>query len=121
MNTKQQHQLDECIDLLRSGRLTEQDLCQAFAAACTANNGRGTQNLLYLQAHSTGVASEVIGMSMVEDGQIKDGPDNVEDWPYQTVLEAINDDWRIIKFPEMAVLLQEDKTYGLGCEFVLGE
>jgi hypothetical protein len=29
------------------------------------------------------------------------------------------DGWRIIKFPEMALLLDEKRTYGFGWEFVL--
>ena len=33
--------------------------------------------------------------------------------------DAINDDWRVVKFPEMALIRQEDKTFGIGCEFVL--
>ncbi len=31
----------------------------------------------------------------------------------------MDDGWRVIKFPEMALLLQEDQTIGLGCEFIL--
>ena len=117
MNADQQHQLDECIKLLRSGTLTEEGLRRTFGEACAAGNGQ--QKLLYLQARTTRVDSEVMGMSIVEDGQFKEGPDGPEDWPYKTVLEAINDGWRVIKFPELALLLEEDKTFGLGCEFVL--
>jgi hypothetical protein len=29
------------------------------------------------------------------------------------------DGWRVVKFPELALLLQEDKTFGFGCEFIL--
>ena len=43
----------------------------------------------------------------------------MDEWPYNSVLEAMNDGWRVIKFPEMALMLQEDKTFGLGCEFIL--
>ena len=56
-------------------------------------------------------------MSLMQDGEISEpAPDN---WPYETVLDAIRDGWRIIKFPEMALLLDESRTYGLGCEFIL--
>lgn len=39
--------------------------------------------------------------------------------PYENVLEAVRDGWRIIKFPELALLVDERRTIGLGCEFVL--
>ena len=29
------------------------------------------------------------------------------------------DGWRIVKFPELAILLDDRRTYGLGCEFIL--
>ena len=41
------------------------------------------------------------------------------DWPYKTVLDAVRDGWRIIKFPELALMLDEKRSYGLGCDFVL--
>ena len=75
------------------------------------------QRLLYLNTGNTGVDSQVLGMSLVENGQILEGPDDVDEWPYNSVLEAMDDGWRVIKFPEMALMLQEDKTFGLGCEF----
>ena len=46
-------------------------------------------------------------------------PRDPEEWPYKTVLEAVNDGWRIIKFPEMALLVDESRSYGLACEFIL--
>ena len=35
------------------------------------------------------------------------------------MLEAVSDGWRIIKFPEMALLLDESRSFGLACEFIL--
>ena len=60
------------------------------------------QRLLYLNTGNTGVDSQVLGMALVENGQILEGPDDVDEWPYNTVLEAMDDGWRVIKFPEMA-------------------
>ena len=40
-------------------------------------------------------------------------------WRYETVIDAINDGWRVISFPNMALSLDENRTYGLGFEFVL--
>ena len=48
-----------------------------------------------------------------------DGPADPEEWPYRTVVEAIRDGWRVIQFPNLALLLDEKRSYGLGCEFIL--
>ena len=36
-----------------------------------------------------------------------------------TVIDAIRDGWRVISFPNMALSLDENRTYGLGFEFIL--
>jgi hypothetical protein len=77
------------------------------------------QDLLYLQAGSTSVASRVHGMSMVVGGKIVEPPTDPKDWPYQSVLDAIRDGWRVVSFPNLALMMDESKTYGLGCEFIL--
>ena len=56
------------------------------------------QKLLYLQTDSSSVDSDVIGMSTVENGEIKLPPEDPKDWPYTNVLEAIQDGWRVVKF-----------------------
>ena len=115
-------QIQEWLDKLRAGTLVEADLQQALDRL---NNGTSDgdspkrQRLLYLNTGNTGVDSQVLGMALVENGQILEGPDDVNEWPYNSVLEAMDDGWRVIKFPEMALLLQEDKTFSLGCEFIL--
>ena len=114
-------QIQEWLDKLRAGTLVEEDLQQALDRlnGTSDDDSRKQQRLLYLNTSSTGVDSPVLGMALAESGQILEGPDDVDAWPYNSVLEAMNDGWRVIKFPEMALLLQEDKTYGLGCEFIL--
>jgi len=77
------------------------------------------QDLLYLQTASTSVASRVQGMSMVIGGTVVEPPSDPNEWPYKTVLEAIRDGWRIVSFPNLALMMDEKKTYGLGCEFIL--
>ncbi len=42
-----------------------------------------------------------------------------DDWPYEKVVDALRDGWRIISFPDMALSLDENRTYGLGFEFIL--
>lgn len=109
-------QLQKCLENFRADTLTEQDLQQVLANITAAK----PQRLLYLQAANTSVTSTVEGMSIVDGDGVHNGPDNPEDWPYQTVHEAMLDGWRIVKFPEMTLMLVgENETYGLGCEFVL--
>ena len=109
-------QLHQCLDKFRAGELSEQDLLQALESA----NSQTPQRLLYLQAESTLVTSRISGMSIVDADGVHDGPDHPDDWPYQTVHEAMLDGWRIVKFPEMALMMAgEETTYGLGCEFIL--
>ena len=114
-------QIQDWLDKLRAGTLVETDLQQALD--CLDNtpddDSPQRQQLLYLNTGNTGVDSQVLGMALVENGEILEGPDDVDEWPYNSVLEAMDDGWRVIKFPEMALRLQEDKTFGLGCEFIL--
>ena len=114
-------QIQEWLDKLRAGTLVEADLQQALDRldGASDDNSPKQQRLLYLNTGNTGVDSPVLGMALVENGEILEGPDDVDEWPYNSVLEAMSDGWRVIKFPEMALLLQEDKTFGLGCEFIL--
>ena len=74
------------------------------------------QDLLYIQTSSTALTSNIHGMSLLEDGEIIE-----PELPflYNTPLDAIRDGWRVIQFPIAALMLDESKTYGLGCEFIL--
>ena len=110
-------QAQRCLDELRRGGLREESLRRIDELADGIAGGR--QDLLYLQAEQTAVTSRVIGMSMFVGGAFSDGPEDPDDWPYQTVGEALADGWRIVKFPELAILLDDRRTYGLGCEFIL--
>lgn len=110
-------QLERCVADQRAGALAEAPLVAALAAARALAARR--QDLLYLQARSTSVDSPVVGMAMVRDGAVVTDLPGPEDWPYKTVLAAIRDGWRVIAFPNQALMLDESRTYGLGCEFVL--
>jgi hypothetical protein len=110
-------QLRACLIKFREGTLQEENLQGLLDSL--ENGAAPSQQLLYLQASGSSVHSPVIGMSAIQD---EDGNDSLNDphqWPYQTVLDAIRDGWRVIKFPEMALMLHETHTYGLGCEFIL--
>ena len=131
-NQSIRRQVEHCIGQLRRGSLTEDDLQvildEADMEAILDEVNEPVeglrapafrQDLLYLQTRSTAIDYPVLGMKILEDGKLSDGPRDPEEWPYKTVLEAVRDGWRIIKFPEMAVLLDESRSYGLACEFIL--
>ena len=115
MDAQNQQQIEACVAALNRGDLTEACLRQAFAAAASPPR----QDLLYLQSSTVGIDCQVIGMRLLLDGVLDDGPEDPQDWPYQSVLAAIQDGWRIISFPNLALLMDESKTYGLGHEFIL--
>ncbi len=113
-------QLERCLEKFRKGELRQEDLQQALEAVRNHDKTPAPQRLLYLQAASTAITSQVCGMSLFDAEGQHDGPDNPDDWPYQTVLEAMLDGWRIVKFPETALIMAgEEEAYGLGCEFIL--
>ena len=115
-------QVERCIEELRRGELTEEGLQGVLDSIDRRRGRRGRkrrQDLLYLQTRSTSIDYPVLGMKILENGVLWDGPRDPEEWPYKTVLEAVNAGWRIIKFPEVAVLLDESRSYGLACEFIL--
>jgi len=115
MDTPIDSDMEPIIERFRQGQLTEADLRRALAAR------PGTprrQDLLYIECSSTALNSGILGMNLVCNGEII-SPANRGEWAYANVLDAIRDGWRIIKFPEMALMMVEDRNMGLGCEFVL--
>ena len=56
---------------------------------------------------------------MVCAGEEVEIPREPAEWPYQTVMDALRDGWRIISFPNLALMMDESRTVGLGCEFIL--
>ena len=115
-------QLTRWLDQLRKGMLTEQDLQEALDDLKRRGNGApAPQKLLYLQTHSTAVDSPVNGMSIVEGGEVRLPPEDHEDWPYHTVLDALQDGWRVVKFPELSLLYDhpDEVDRWMGCEFIL--
>ena len=109
-------QLEACIEALQKGTLTTERLRQVIEAL--RRGGAGRQDLLYLQASQTSVASQVIGFSLVEGGEVVEQHPG-DPWPYETVLDAMRDGWRIVQFPNLALVPDENRPTGLGCEFIL--
>ena len=64
--------LEECVEQLKRGELTEQQLRDL--GKVLGGNGSRRQSLLYLQTATTAVTSDVIGMLQVADGEVSDGP-----------------------------------------------
>ena len=112
-------QLERCLERFRAGELSERDLHEALETA-DAQLAASTPRLLYLQAGTASITSRVCGMSLFDaDGQ-HDSVDETGAWVYETVSDALRDGWRIVKFPELALMVAgEEEAYGLGCEFIL--
>ena len=119
MTDLQQDGIEALVDQLQGGRLTEGSLRRGVADIVESNN-QGVQDLLYLQAASSTPAAQVVGMMWLEGGQVKELPPDADDWPYQTVVEAIRDGWCVISFPDMSLLtMSDDEFHGLGFQFIL--
>ena len=119
MTETQQEITESLVTNLRNGTLTEAQLRQKIAAIATETDKR-RQDILYLQVGTTSPASQVIGMTYIEAGVLKEASSNPDEWQYQTALDAVQDGWRIISFPNMALLaMSDEEAYGLGFEFIL--
>ena len=104
-----------CRRKFESGELQEKDFDDLLMHA----EGEGQQSLLYIYARSNNPRSEAIGISILEEGKDPEGVDEEGDFLYGSPFEAMQDGWRIVKFPEMTLAMQDQNTYGLGYEFIL--
>ena len=115
--------VEACLTKFGEGTLVEEDLKAMAQLAgrlgAQATAGRGRQSLLYMQATTVHPYSGVIGMSIYEEGKDPEGVDAEGKFLYPTVRAALDDGWRIIKFPETALMMDDQNTYGLGYEFIL--
>ena len=119
MTETQQQITESLVAELRSGTLVEARLRQGITDIA-AETDKKRQDILYLQAGNTSPASQVVGMTCIEGGVLKEESPDPNAWPYQTVLDAVQDSWRIISFPNMALLtVAEEEFHGLGFEFIL--
>ncbi len=119
MTETQQEITESLVTNLRNGTLTEAQLRQKITAIATETDKK-RQDILYLQVGTTSPASQVVGMTYIEAGVLKEASSNPDEWQYQTALDAVQDGWRIISFPNMALLaMSDEEAYGLGFEFIL--
>lgn len=104
---------------LQNGGLREADL-DALRAALQERRGVTRQRLLYLHAVTPSVRSQVTGMALHEPvrGSITQiTPD--QEWPYNTVHDAILDGWQVIQFPNQLAPFDDREIDVLGYEFIL--
>ena len=119
MTGTQQQITESLITDLQNGTLTAARLRQKIAAITTETDKK-RQDILYLQVGATSPASQVVGMTYIEAGVLKEVSSDANEWQYQTVLDAVQNGWRIISFPNMALLaMSDEEAYGLGFEFIL--
>jgi len=111
-------QLEIMLEKFKEGHLAETDIESALLLADDTEVSP-RQSLLYLQVPTTHPYAAVIGISIFEEGIDMDGLDKNGDFLYTSIKNALDDGWRIIKFPEMSLAMNEQDTYGLGYEFVL--
>ena len=119
MTEKQREITDKLTAELTAGTLTVEQLRRGIDDLLS-QDGENRQDILYLQCSNSSVDGKVIGMMLIEDGQFSEGPPDPKDWPYPTALSAVRDGWRIISFPNMALLaVSPSDPHGLGFEFIL--
>ncbi len=105
----------ECLARFRAGTLTVADL----EAVCDSAGRTRRQSVLYLQAPSSHPYSRIIGISIFEEGKDSEGVDEKGAFLYRTIKEALDDGWRIVRFPDISQGMDDQNNYGLGYEFIL--
>ena len=119
LTNRQEKELNELEGELAAGTLTAVRMREAVGRIASVH-GPGTQDLLYLQTARSSPASQVVGMLLVADGVLSEGALDADEWPYQTVVEAMREGWRVVSFPNMALMaLNHDDAHGLEFEFIL--
>ena len=80
------------------------------------------QRLLYLQARTPSVMSNIIGLTLIEPvaGFAPEiHAESAPDWPYQTVHDAVVDGWQIVQFPHLQAPFDDRELDVIGYEFIL--
>ncbi len=107
--------LNNCIDKLNTGKLTEVDLNSVIDVLNTEK-----QIILYLYSKSTNLRSP-LGAGALYDPTAPDEPMlPSQDPPYASVLDAVRDGWKIVQFPrpELYSFSDVENAY-LNFEFIL--
>ena len=112
--------IDEARTKLEDGGIQGGDL-DRLHRIINANRVHTRQRLLYLHASTPAIRSQVIGMALHEPV-----PESVteivtveQEWPYNTVHDAILDGWQVIHFPDQRTEFDDREIDILGYEFIL--
>ena len=107
--------LTESRKKLQNGDFTETDL-QGLEVLLTEPR----QLILYLYSKSTNMRSAIASWALYDPTVPYEPTLPSQDVPYDSVIEAVNDGWRIVQFPraELYQFSDIDNTY-LGYEFIL--
>lgn len=100
---------------LQTGEFTEADLQRLETLLIEPR-----QLVLYLYSKSTNMRSAIAGWALYDPTVPYEPTLPSQDVPYDSVIEAVNDGWRIVQFPrsELYQFSDVDNTY-LGYEFIL--
>jgi hypothetical protein len=112
-------QVQACLEKFRNNALCEADLQGLLTAVEKAGARPRRQSLLYVYARNNAVTSPTLSISLLEEGKDREGLNERGEFIYKSAYEAMQDGWRVIKFPEMTLAMDEQNTYGLGFEFIL--
>ena len=77
------------------------------------------QHLLYIYALQPTVRAPIVATTLHEPGVACQIDPLQPELPYQSVLEAMADGWRVIHFPDHRGPFQEGRMDMLGYEFIL--
>ncbi len=107
--------LDKSRKKLQAGNFTEADLQQLEMILTQPR-----QMVLYLYSKSTNMRSAIASWALYDPTVSYEPTLPSQDTPYDSVIEAVNDGWRIVQFPraELYQFSDIDNTY-LGYEFIL--
>ena len=112
--------IDEARAKLEDGGIQGGDLDQLHRII-NANRVHTRQRLLYLHAATPGLRSQVLGMALHEpvQGSVTEIVTVEQEWPYNTVHDAILDGWQVIHFPDQRTEFDDREIDILGYEFIL--
>ena len=112
--------IDEARTKLKDDGIQGGDLDQ-LRRIINTNRVHTRQWLLYLHAATPGIRSQVIGMALHEpiEGSVTEIVTEEQDWPYNTVHDAILDGWQVIHFPNQRTEFDDREIDILGYEFIL--
>ncbi|MYG00253.1 hypothetical protein F4212_14135 [Candidatus Poribacteria bacterium] len=107
--------LDNCIEKLNAGQLTEVDLKDVYNALNSEK-----QLILYLYSKSTNLRSPLGAWALYDPTAPDDPILPSQEPPYASVLDAVRDGWRIVQFPrpELYSFSDVENAY-LNFEFIL--